>query len=171
MIFIMLFVILAPFFSYELFSLDPNSGVRSVLWRDVVLLLQETNYIGVGFGTEYISNRFDYIGAYDWRLGDPDADGFIFLGTHSSFYDLSLRVGCIGLFLFIYWMYPVISPKKFVYASQYGGVFVSVAIMFIITNAVNVGLFSINFLIGTSVMIGFMSAMIKLAHQEECKNV
>ena len=82
--------------------MDVNSGVRAIFWRDTQLAVRQTWGIGVGFGTEYITNWFGDIGrSYDYVLTAEGASDRLFISNHSIYYDVALRLGLIGVALFI----------------------------------------------------------------------
>jgi len=153
-----MFLVVTPFFPFELYQLDSNSGVRAVMWGDVLRLLADTGGVGVGFGTEYITNRFDLLGLPNWGLSTYN-NHFFYLGTHSTFYDMLLRLGLMGLVLFLFWLYPILFSKQDMPQGRNGAIFTSVAVIFLIVNAVNVGIYSINFLFGGAMMLGFLQSL------------
>ncbi len=105
-------LLVAKEFPLEIYQLDSNSGVRAVMWRDATIAVFQTNGLGVGFGTEYISNQFDSI-SRGWRLLDQRDPTRMFVSTHSAFYDAALRMGIGGILLFLGWMgrYAIVGRK------------------------------------------------------------
>lgn len=106
-----LFLAIAPFFYSELFDLDGNTGVRAIFWRDVQLALVQTHGIGVGYGTEWITNWFGDVGRLTWYLTPEDADDRLFISNHSAFYDISLRLGVLGLTAFLWSMVSMVKSS------------------------------------------------------------
>jgi len=99
---LLIFLFLAPFFYRELDNVDVNSGVRAIFWRDTQLAVWQTWGVGVGFGTEYITNWFGDIGrTFDYALTAEDASDRLFISNHSIYYDVALRMGLVGVALFI----------------------------------------------------------------------
>lgn len=152
------FLVVSPLYPLELYRLDPNTGVRAVMWGDVWRVLADTKGFGVGFGTEYIRDQFGAVTGNAWGLGNYEID-YLYIGTHSTVYDMLLRVGLIGFGLFLLWMIPAIFWSKQAPNGSYGAMFWATAAMFIIVNAVNIGVYSINFLFGISMMVGFMESL------------
>ncbi|MCW5726922.1 O-antigen ligase family protein [Parvibaculum sp.] len=161
------FLAIAPLFPRELHQLDANSGVRAVLWGDVWRLIADTKGLGVGFGTEYITNQFYLLKGADWGLENFHSD-YLFIGTHSTFYDMLLRVGIVGFGLFLHWFLTVIFSQKSMPQKNAGIMFYAAALIFVVSNAVNVGIYSINFLFGCAMVLGFMEA---LRSTSDCKSV
>jgi hypothetical protein len=150
---LMLIVVLlvAKEFPLQVYQLDSNSGVRAVMWRDAAAAVAETNGLGVGFGTEYISNKFDSI-ARGWRLMDERDPTRMFVSTHSAFYDAALRTGIGGLLLFLAWMgrYAIVGRKAVGTAVPISG---SLAILMFFSLALNPALVSTNIYIGLSAVL------------------
>ncbi|MCC6948884.1 MAG: hypothetical protein IT539_14050 [Bradyrhizobiaceae bacterium] len=80
-----------------IFEIDPNTGWRLAWWGDVVEALRDTWGVGVGFGTESLRNEYSAIlhrDSYRAELED-----FLFVGTHSAFFDTMFRTGVVGFLL------------------------------------------------------------------------
>lgn len=137
----MSFIAIAPFFAVPLHDIDHNTGVRAILWRDTLRASADTYGFGfgVGYGTEYIKNRFEEIMPPGWTIGTGPND--IFVATHSSFYDVLLREGVIGLCLFASWFFHSIRvpSQAGLHEKRY---MACVAALLVINSAVNVGLSS-----------------------------
>lgn len=99
LLFLLLFVTIAPFMVNELHQLDANSGVRALFWRDAISAIVQNWGAGVGYGTEYITNHFDQLVDASWTIVSEESDDRLFVSTHSTFYDVGLRIGVIGPFL------------------------------------------------------------------------
>ncbi|RCK31765.1 hypothetical protein TH19_20305 [Thalassospira profundimaris] len=152
------FLLIAPIYPYELYVIDDNSGVRAVMWRDVWRLLSDSNGLGVGFGTEYITNQFYALTTANWGLENYHED-FLYIGTHSTIYDMSLRLGIPGLFLFLVWLLPIVFSRRNIPTGSEHSMFWTAGCIFIIMNTVNVGIYSINFLFSSAITLGFMQAL------------
>ena len=150
-----LFSLIAPFFISELNTVDSNTGFRLILWRDTWSALIDTYGLGVGYGTEYISNDFTHIHDRYWKITPEDADDRLFVGTHSTFYDIALRNGILGLMLFATWFLRTIfqAPKN---SPQNAKLFYATAALLIVNNAVNMGFTSMSFCLGTGACLGFL---------------
>ena len=150
-----LFSIIAPFFINELNTVDSNTGFRLILWRDTWSALIDTYGLGVGYGTEYFSNDFTDIHDRYWKITPDDADDRLFVGTHSTFYDIALRNGILGLMLFATWFLRTISqaPKN---SPQNAKLFYATAALLVINNAVNMGFTSMSFCLGTGACLGLL---------------
>ncbi|TYR33057.1 hypothetical protein FY036_08310 [Mesorhizobium microcysteis] len=148
------FIAIAPFFAVQLHPLDHNTAVRAILWRDVLQATADTFGLGVGYGTEYIKHRFEEIMPWGWTIGTGPND--IFVATHSSFYDVLLREGVIGLLLFCFWFFHAIRmPAR---ATLHERRFAAcVAALLVINSAVNVGLSSISFLFGSAFAVALLA--------------
>jgi hypothetical protein len=146
---------LAPFFPMEMRAFDPNAGVRVVMWRDAATAVFDTNGVGVGYGTEYIKNRFYGIGLSDWHLSGDLADRY-FWSTHSTFYDVALRTGVAGLAVFMTWFLSLLripsglSPE---HKRTYG----ALACAVMIYTAFNPALVSFMIIFGIATLIGTMT--------------
>ena len=143
------FILIAPLYIEAVDSFDPNSGVRAVLWRDTWVALFQTYGIGVGFGTEYITNNFSEIrGPLEWSMVGSESD-LIYVATHSTYYDVALRMGVVGLSLFLIWFRSALrldvlldQRREQLHAAVVG--------LLLINCSINVGLSSVQFLFGTS---------------------
>ena len=91
------------FFNLELaYSLDNNFPIRIVFAYDIILALKETYFIGVGYGTESVTNYYEEFNLFNF-MSDYD-EKFIFMTPHNSFLVIMFRTGIIGLFLFIFFL-------------------------------------------------------------------
>lgn len=149
------FIVVAPFYAVPMHALDHNSSVRAILWRDVWEAMEQTGGIGIGYGTEYIKNRFEEIMYWGWYIGDSPTD--IFVATHSTFYDVLLREGFIGLALFCYWFLPYfrVPGDRTLPETR---LLCAVSVLLVINSSVNVGLSSITFLFGSVIGLAFLQA-------------
>lgn len=147
----LIFVGGAQLFHREVHAIDPNTSFRALLWRDSSSILADTMGFGVGYGTEYVRNDFRSIAADFDRYIREDAEDRLYLGTHSSLYDVSIRVGIIGLILLLAGFYrdllgPVISTRLERLRFTLVG-----AMLF--NNVFNMGLASINLTLGTALFL------------------
>ena len=78
-----------------------------------------------------------------------------FVGTHSTFYDIALRNGILGLMIFVTWFLRTIfqAPKN---SPQNEKLFYATAALLIINNAVNMGFTSMSFCLGTGACLGML---------------
>lgn len=87
-------------------GIDQNLSVRLVLLKDAISGLLESNLIGVGFGTEAISNYYSIFFNPEFR--DEEDSGFIHLAHHNSFATIAFRMGIAGLVLLLYFSYKTL---------------------------------------------------------------
>lgn len=152
-----------PIYVEELYALDGNTGVRAVLWRDVWQAVVESWGVGVGFGTEYIKNDFSAIKPGQWGLSDEE--GRLFVATHSTFYDVLLRMGVPGLSLFIWWLVRAMKtgPSDGSRVNRFGATLV---VIFLFMNAFNSGLTSMNFIFGSCFVLACLHSVRELRRHE-----
>lgn len=81
---------------------DTNLTVRLLLLHDAISGLIQSYFIGVGFGTESISNDYSNFGVDIFR--SEDDTGFIHLAVHNSFATIAFRVGFAGFVIFLYFL-------------------------------------------------------------------
>jgi hypothetical protein len=93
------FSIAAPYFALELFSVDPNTGVRALFWRDALSAVHDTSLLGVGYGTESVTNVYWELGG--WQFNEEELN-VLFIGVHNSFYQILFRCGIVGLLALAY---------------------------------------------------------------------
>lgn len=143
-----IFLLVAPHYFLQLHSVDPNSSFRALLWKDAGRAISETYGAGVGYGTEYIRNDFRAIPAEFNRYVKESADDRLYVGTHSTAYDIPLRVGIIGFWLLILGLWRSLkgSPGEERYHKLYFGLLGAL----LINNTFNMGFVSINFTFATS---------------------
>lgn len=144
--------LISPLFMRSLYYFDPNTAIRSLFWRDVLVATWDTAGAGVGFGTESTVNDFIDIRDDDWQLKDDFAADRIFVATHSSFFDVLLKTGVPGIILFMLWFVPVTYPGKEgdIWRRRLAA---SLACLVIISSAVNSAFVSMNFLFGSSLAL------------------
>lgn len=88
---------------YELLP-DVNSMWRLLYWKDELIELKKTGFVGVGYGTAYATKSFlnDSFTGYVFSNGDcvnPIHEAFV-TGPHNSFISVAFRLGIIGIVLF-----------------------------------------------------------------------
>lgn len=121
--------------------LDANSSWRMRYWRDEIIQVYNTNFVGVGYGTSYASTKF--VGDIDTIVGGPfgateeysTMDRLFVTGPHNSFISIFFRLGIIGYYLFVSFIYHNLNPK---YIDCKAKVFAAYAAIVLIM--VNVGL-------------------------------
>lgn len=150
------FIAIAPFFAVQLHPIDHNTAVRAILWRDVLQATADTFGLGVGYGTEYIRHRFEEIMPWGWTIGTGPND--IFVATHSSFYDVLLREGVIGLLLFSFWFFHAIRipARATLQEKRFAACVVT---LLVVNSAVNVGLSSISYLFGSAFAVALLAVL------------
>lgn len=144
------FLVVAPQYTVDLYRIDANTGFRAVLWRDAQQALKQTAGLGVGYGTPYFRNDFRNSGAGYDQFHENDA-ALPFIGTHSSFYDVSLRVGLPGLLIFVWGIFALL--RGFGQGRREARLFYGTIGVLIANNMVNMGLASINFTLGSGLFL------------------
>lgn len=81
--------------------LDANTGWRLFFWNDVLRSTSLTNGIGVGFGTEALSNYYAGADQAEFMADTRIDESFLLVGTHNAMMDTLLRLGVVGLVLFL----------------------------------------------------------------------
>lgn len=79
--------------------IDNNLPIRIIMTKDAIIGSALTNFIGVGFGTESITNNYYEYGIYNFY--DNQNQKLIFMSPHNSFATIFFRTGLIGLILFL----------------------------------------------------------------------
>lgn len=85
---------------FVLHGVDPNITVRMFLLRDALAAFWQSGGIGIGFGTESISNY--YPEHHRPVFFDPFGATFIHIGTHNSFATVLMRTGVPGFGLLLW---------------------------------------------------------------------
>jgi len=134
---------------------DANAGVRAIMWGDSIDAAVETNGLGVGYGTEYIRNQFYAIRSGDWKVADPLHPGFLYLSTHSTFYDVLLRLGLVGILLSAIWIAGLILPRRRM-SLQNRKMHAALSCAFIIFSAFNPALISYYSLLGMCTVLAWL---------------
>ena len=86
---------------------DVNTRWRLKIWKEEENILANTNFLGAGYGTSYPSKTY-LIGVNErkeWQYlaqnGYTEYERMFVTAPHNSFMSLTMRTGCIGLFLFL----------------------------------------------------------------------
>jgi O-Antigen ligase len=144
----LLFIASAQIYYRELMYIDPNSSFRGLVWRDSTQIMKDTMGFGVGYGTEYIKNDFRSIDSeFDQYIAETASDR-LFIGTHSSLYDVAIRTGLIGILLLITGLLQELKGK--IYDQRLANLRVALVGSIIFNNLFNMGLASINVTMGTA---------------------
>ncbi len=153
---ILIGMFVGPNYVKEIYQLDSNSGFRAVLWRDATQAILDTNFIGVGFGTEYIKNQFDPGGSKEsYVITTEHSEKRFLIGTHNTPFDITMRMGGLGLLALIYWL--VFLAKPLLTSRNPDLMFSSYILMLmLINNALNMGVTSINFMFCTALCSGLL---------------
>jgi hypothetical protein len=144
----LLFIGIAQVFFREIILIDPNSSFRGLIWRDSTQLLKDTLGIGVGYGTEYIKNDFRSIDAEFNRFILESAGDRLFIGTHSSLYDVAIRTGVIGAVLLLIGLSREL--RGHIANQRLANLRVAMVGSLLFNNLFNMGLASINVTMGTA---------------------
>lgn len=152
------FIFTSPFYFAELHSIDANTGIRAMLWRDVLIALADTNSFGVGYGTEYITNNFLALKFQAWTLTPEFGDSRLYVATHSAIYDILLRNGVLIGGVFIWWIMREIHPPVKIDASL-KSMYYCVGMLLLTIMLVNVGTSSLNFLMGVSFCLAILNVL------------
>lgn len=142
---------IAPFFYDVLYQMDNNTGVRAIFWYDVQRAVVQTWGVGVGYGTEYIANYFGLVGQYDWTITTEYDPNRLYISTHNTIYDCTLRLGVIGTVLMIAWLRGVIEKSETALAAP-------LCAVVLISCSVAPVMVAIDTQIGTSLLLGFILA-------------
>ncbi|MBW8309871.1 MAG: hypothetical protein K0M45_09620, partial [Candidatus Paracaedibacteraceae bacterium] len=78
---ISIFCIVAPYYAESFLDIDGNTAIRAMFWGDGIELFVQSNFFGIGFGTESIKNFYPIIGE-NWSLEDTESGKLVFIGLH-----------------------------------------------------------------------------------------
>lgn len=140
-------LVFAPFNYVYLDSLDSNSGLRAILWRDAIAGIQGSLGLGVGFGTEAISDLYLGMRSRDFSIVTAGGDSIFYVGAHSLFYEIAFRQGVAGLCLFSLWFFHL-SRRSQGLDLPIRREFFSLLTVFVVANLINVGMSTPSFMIG-----------------------
>ena len=142
-------------FADEIWQLDPNTGIRLFFWQDAIERIVSSYGVGQGFGTETIRPVY-VLSSYDVAIASVESDDFILVGAHNAFIDTAYRMGLLGGALAVaLYAHLLLNTMQFSGPSRTFDYFVC-ALLFVLL-MVNVGLASINFLIGAAFLIGWLT--------------
>ena len=142
-------------FANPIWNLDHNTGIRLFFWHDVIERVLSSWGIGQGFGTETIRPSFA-LDARDVVISSLESESFIMVGSHNAFFDAVYRMGVLGGGLLIYYFSDQV--RSVLRGNPAGRSFDQwvVACLFTLL-MVNVGLVSINFLLGSTFLMGWLA--------------
>jgi len=145
------------FYQYPLsaYFIDSNLFVRLVLLGDAIDGFLKSNLIGVGFGTESLSNNYLMFDNPEFK--DADDTGFIHLSVHNSFATIAYRIGVLG-FIALIWF--VIRSLKLAYYNKNDKALISSMLLaFFIVTFQNPGLESYVYLYGIFIYLSLAWAL------------
>jgi len=148
---------IAPYYASELYKIDSSSGFRAVLWGDARDAFFETNFIGVGFGTEYIRNEFGASEYTSYKVTGDDSDKRLLIGTHNSIFDVALRMGLPGLAALIYMSWKILDRRK-VINRENDDIYYTIVTFLLLNNSLNMGVAAPNFMLSTALGAGWLLA-------------
>ncbi|WIJ23908.1 hypothetical protein [Devosia sp. RR2S18] len=148
----------------NLLPLDPNIAIRALFWRDVLRSVVDTFGVGVGFGTEWISNNYSDIRNDGWRLRSEDDEDRLLVATHSTLFDILFRLGVMGLLLFMLFLGRQLSRvRNLVRGGPDSRSATAMMCMVLWINTVNSGMTSINFLFGSLLALAWAEVCLRKA--------
>jgi hypothetical protein len=153
------FIATAQVFFREMIYIDPNSSFRGLVWRDSTQILKDTVGFGVGYGTEYIKNDFRGINAEFNRYVEEGASDRLFIGTHSSLYDVAIRTGLLGILLLLIGF--IRELRGYVQDQRLANLRIALVGGLIFNNFFNMGLASINVTMGTALFFALASFCVR----------
>lgn len=157
------FLLISQAFVLPLYQYDPNSSFRALIWRDSTAAIMDTYGIGVGYGTEYIRNDFRAIPADFKRYVAESAADRLFVGTHSSVYDVTMRVGVLGFILLLGGIWLSLRGK--VTNTRFRNLYFSFLGGLIVNNTFNMGLASINITLGAGLFLAIVMVVRDLSRE------
>ena len=149
--------IVPPFAAYLYANVDPNTGVRAIMWRDAFTAAVQTYGLGVGYGTEWMRSSWPEL-SYQWFFIADNDPSRLYVPTHSSFYDMLLRLGFVGAILFVLWFasYALIPAGL---SEAQGKIHAMLAVMLFASASVNPAITMVNIFIGSALIIAAMDAL------------
>ena len=146
-----LFLLVVWYAPGELTS-DRNTWIRMAFWQDALKALKDTLWMGVGFGTEAVTNRYVSIGKGDYFFEQERLAG---QSIHNSFLYVFFRMGFLGggafLFISLVECFPRSMPDYRSLRLALISHFVAILCLF-----VNVGLESPFFVVGVCWALGLI---------------
>ncbi|NQY35903.1 MAG: hypothetical protein HRT37_13220 [Alteromonadaceae bacterium] len=135
--------------------IDQNLSVRLVLVKDAIDGFIDSNMIGVGYGTESLSNY--YFLFKNPTFQNVDEAGFIHITVHNSFATILFRLGLLGgIAFFAFLLQIILSIKASIHNRQTMIVFF---LCFYIVSFQNPALESYRYMIGAFIMLGSIWAL------------
>lgn len=163
----LLFLFASQAFVLQLYQYDPNSSFRALIWRDSSTAVLNTYGFGVGYGTEYIRNDFRAIPADFDRLVEESATDRLFVGTHSSVYDVAMRVGIIGFILLLAGLWRSTAGR--ITDERYRRLYMAILGSLVVNNTFNMGLASINITFGAGLFFAVLLAARDLSNAKQAR--
>ncbi|MGL1958238.1 MAG: hypothetical protein OCD00_13070 [Colwellia sp.] len=136
-------------------QIDQNLTVRLVLLQDAINGFFESHMIGVGYGTESLSNY--YILFKNPTFQNVDEAGFMHISVHNSFATMFFRLGILGAGAFIAFLITIVFAIKSVKKNR--ELMVVFFLCFYIVAFQNPALESFGYMIGTFLMLGSIWAL------------
>jgi hypothetical protein len=94
------------FFNLDLArNLDENLPIRIIFLLDAIKGFYQSYFLGVGFGTESITNNYYEYNIYS--IYNEFDNKLVFMSPHNSFATILFRTGIIGFCFFIYLFYSL----------------------------------------------------------------
>jgi len=94
------------FFNLDLArNLDENLPIRIIFLIDAIKGFYQSYFLGVGFGTESITNNYYEYNIYS--IYNEFDNRLVFMSPHNSFATILFRTGIIGFCFFIYLLYSL----------------------------------------------------------------
>lgn len=137
-----------------LLEFDNNIGVRALFWKDALSALYQTNYLGVGYGTESIIPYYPSGGTIRY-FGSKIPSEYISIGVHSSFFQQLFNSGIAGTGLLFSWIFCCIwglRPSRV----RLEPIDILACGMLCISVFSNMAFDSYNFIIGSTFLLGWI---------------
>ncbi len=152
-------LLLVPFvlsqFGDEIYRIDANTGVRAWIWEIVFDRVAQTNFVGVGFGTELVPPYFLVDGS-QFVLRATSSDSFVHIGAHNAILDTYYRMGLAGVGIILLYLGRLIGT--FLGRHHWRDLFgYWVVFTLVLTLSVNVALVSYNFFFGTCLLLAWLT--------------
>jgi len=151
----LVFSLISPFYFDAIFDLDGNAGVRAIFWRDTQVALLQSYGIGVGYGTEWITNWFGDVGRLEWNLTPEWADDRLFIPNHNFLYDIALRLGVPGLIFALTWFWTLARQPQ-------SGAMGPMTVFFVVSASVTPAMTAVDTQIGISMLLAWLLVEIRM---------
>jgi O-antigen ligase len=142
---------------FALYFIDNNLTVRLIILRDAVAGFVQSNFIGVGFGTESVTNDYAHLGIDHFQSDDDP--GFIHLAAHNSFGSIAFRLGIFGFLIFIYFLIKTLRKISNSVEPRQKAMKCSLFLAFFVVTFTNPALESYIYLYGVCVYLSLIWAM------------